>query len=129
MMNIQLKMKKTHLIKGKSTKTTKNPTTFRKNKPNSTNVQMNLSYLSTMNYPVFASLTKVKNKPNQTQYKPNSNPICFNALIGLSSFMTSKYEYLCRWQGKKTNPKQTQFKPNWSNAQILSLSKEAQLKL
>jgi len=48
---------------------------FRKNKPNSPIVQINLSYLSTTNYPIFTSLTKVKNKPNQTQYKPNSNPI------------------------------------------------------
>jgi len=59
-------------------KTTKSSVTFRKNKPNSPIVQMNLSYLSTMNYAIFASLTKVKNKPNQTQsnpIKPNSNPI------------------------------------------------------
>ena len=38
------------------------------NKPNSPIVQMNVNNLTTMNYTIFTSLTKVKNKPN-------SNPI------------------------------------------------------
>jgi hypothetical protein len=40
------------------------------NKPNSPNVQMNTSLFITMNYAIFASLTKVKNKAKQTQLKP-----------------------------------------------------------
>jgi hypothetical protein len=41
------------------------------NKPNSPNVQMNLTYLSAMNYTFFISLTKVKNKPNSNPIKAN----------------------------------------------------------
>jgi hypothetical protein len=40
------------------------------NKPNSPNVQINLTYLTTMNYAISTCLTKVKNKPKQTQLKP-----------------------------------------------------------
>jgi len=43
---------------------------FMQNKPNSPNVQMNLTYLSTMNYVIFTCLTKVKNKPNSNPIKP-----------------------------------------------------------
>ena len=52
---------------------------FLQNKPNSPNVQLSLTYLSTMNYVISTSLTKVKNKANsnpiQSQFKANSNPI------------------------------------------------------
>jgi len=70
-----LNNEKVWLFKGK---TTKNATSFMQNKPNSPIVQMNASLFTAMNYAIFASLTKVKNKPNQTQsnpIKPNSNPI------------------------------------------------------
>jgi hypothetical protein len=42
------------------------------NKPNSPNVQMNLTFFIAMYYAIFASLTKVKNKPNQTQLSPKT---------------------------------------------------------
>ena len=74
------------------------------NKPNSPIVQMNVTYFMTTIYAIFTSLTEVKNKPNQTQFKANSNPICYNAIIGLSSFMTSKYVRLGTMPGKKTKP-------------------------
>ena len=48
---------------------------FMQNKPNSPIVQMNVTNLTTMIYTIFASLTEVKNKPKQTQYKANTNPI------------------------------------------------------
>ena len=44
------------------------------NKPNSPIVQMNVNNLTTMNYTIFTSLTKVKNKPN-------SNPITEDSRI------------------------------------------------
>ena len=50
-------------------KTTKSSTTFRTNKPNSPIVQTNVTLFTEMNYAIFASLTKVKNKPNQTQFQ------------------------------------------------------------
>jgi len=56
-------------------KSTKSANTFCRNKPNSPNVQMNLNNLTAMNYAIFTSLTKVKNKPNSNPIKANSNPI------------------------------------------------------
>ena len=41
---------------------------FLTNKPNSPNVQMNLTYLFMMNCAIYASLTKVKFKPKQSQF-------------------------------------------------------------
>jgi len=68
----QLNCKKDQLFKGKITKSYK---TFSENKPNSPIVQMNVTDLIKMIYVIFASLTKVKNKPNsnpiQTQNEPN----------------------------------------------------------
>jgi hypothetical protein len=55
----------------------------------------------------------LEGKPNQTQFKPNTNPITEKALINISSFMTSKYEEVSRWRDKKTNPIQTQSKANF----------------
>jgi len=94
-------------------KTTKSSVTFRKNKPNSPIVQMNLSYLSTMNYAIFASLTKVKNKPNQTQYKANSNPIPERPKMNTRNAITMNYKKFPCLPGEKTNPIQTQNKPNF----------------
>jgi hypothetical protein len=41
------------------------------NKPNSPNVQMNLTFFKKMNYTISTSLTKVKNKPKQSQFLYN----------------------------------------------------------
>ena len=88
----QLNNEKGWLFKGK---TTKSSITFRTNKPNSPIVQMNTSLFITMIYAIFASLTKVKNKPNskpiktkQSQFKPNqSQSYC----VGAYSRISSKY--------------------------------------
>ena len=68
----QLNNEKSRSFKGKITKSY---ITFSENKPNSPNVQMNASLLITMNYAIFTSLTKVKNKPKQTQFWPIIRPI------------------------------------------------------
>jgi len=44
---------------------------FRGNKPNSLIAQINLSYLSTMNY----EIPRAHREKKQTQFKPNSKPI------------------------------------------------------
>ena len=44
-------------------------------KPNSPIVRTDLTSFTTTIYTIFASLTKVKNKPNQTQFKANTKPI------------------------------------------------------
>ncbi len=48
---------------------------FMQNKPNSPNVQLNLTSFVAMNYAIFISLTKVKNKPNSNPIKAKTNPI------------------------------------------------------
>jgi hypothetical protein len=69
-MNNQLNNEKSRLFKGK---TTKSATTFMQNKPNSPIVQTDVTSFITMNYPILTSLTKVKNKPKQTQLKPKQS--------------------------------------------------------
>ncbi len=91
-------------------KSTKSANTFCRNKPNSPIVQMNLNNLTAMNYAIFASLTKVKNKPNQTQYKANSNPFAKRPKMNANAFLQKDYENISRWLGTKTNPIQTQNK-------------------
>jgi len=98
------------LIRGKIAKSS---VTFRKNKPNSPNVQTYVTSFTTTIYTIYASLTKVKNKPNQTQFKPNSNPNFYLAIFNLSSLMTSEYVKSDALAGDKTNPNkpnQTQFR-------------------
>ena len=91
-------------------KIAKSLTSFRKNKPNSPIVQTGLKSFTTMNYTIFTSLTKVKNKPNQTQYKANSNPFAKRPKMNIRSAITKDYENISRWLGTKTNPIQTQNK-------------------
>jgi hypothetical protein len=59
------------------------------NKPNSPNVQMNVTYLTTMYYIIFISLATPKTKPIQSQFKPKQTQF---------------------------NPIQSQFKPNLSKS-------------
>ncbi len=106
----QVNNEKGWLIKGKITKSS---ITFRKNKPNSPNVQMNASLFITMIYTIFASLTKVKNKPNQTQYKPNSNPIAERPKMNVNNCYTKVYNNKTASGFRKNKPKQTQNKPNF----------------
>ncbi len=96
--------------KGKSTKSL---TTFRKNKANLSEVKFGLKHFSTRIYERFHPLPKRKNKPNQTQYKPNSNPITERPKMNVKNAITMNYiKFLCLTGQKnkaKTNPKQTQF--------------------
>ncbi len=118
-MNSQLNNEKA----GKSReKTTKTATTFRRNKPNSPNVQINVTNLITMNYAIFTSLTKVKNKPNQTQFKANSNPIGKRPKMNINNFLTKDYKNISRLPGNKTNPIQSQFKPNFEHSNLFRIS-------
>jgi len=102
-------------------KMTKTAAVFMQNKPNSPIVQMDINPFITMNYPVFASLTKVKNKPNQTQYKPNSKPIASKGKIDAKCVFTRDYDDFMLYKGQKTKPIQTQNKPNWSEPKVLSM--------
>ncbi len=105
----RLNDKKDCLFKGKITKSY---ITFCESKPNSPVVQMNVTFFISMNYPISASLTKVKNKPNQTQYKANSNPIPDRQKLCSNNFSQRDYERIARCRGQKNKPKQSQNKPN-----------------
>ncbi len=48
------------------------------NKPNSPNVQMNLTIFTSRNYAISNCLTKVKNKPNSKPIQTQTNPILAN---------------------------------------------------
>ncbi len=105
----QVNNKKGSKIKGKITKSY---ITFSENKPNSPIVQMNASLFITMNYTIFTSLTGVKNKPKQTQFKPKTKPIVEKQKMNVNIYYTKEYNNITAFRRKKTNPKQTQFKPN-----------------
>ncbi len=65
-MSCQLNNEKVWSIKGK---TTKSSITFRRNKPNFQDAQMNVSNIITMNYKNFIPLAGYKNKPNSNPLK------------------------------------------------------------
>ena len=77
---------------------------FMQNKPNSPIVQLNVSIFITMNYTIFASLTKVKNKPNSNPIKAD-----FNDKMNARNAITMNYKNFPFYRGKKTNPIQIQF--------------------
>jgi len=96
------------LFKGKSSK---NAITFKQNKPNSPNVQIHLTSFITMNYPILPSLTKVKNKPKQTQFKPNSNPIAKRPKMNASIYHTKVYSNKTAFGRNKNKPNSNPIKP------------------
>ena len=92
-------------------KSTKSANTFCRNKPNSPIVQTDVTFFTTMYYTNFASLTKVKNKPNQTQFKANSNPISKRPKMNISNFITINYEIFLRLTEQKTKPNKAKTNP------------------
>jgi len=74
---------------------------------------MNLSILSKMTYENFIPLAEQKNKPNQTQFKANSNPISEMPKMNVSIYYTKVYNNKTAFRRirnkPKTNPIQTQF--------------------
>jgi len=71
--------------------------------------QMNLKFCNKMAYENISDWTLGENKPNQTQFKPKTNPICEMTKMNLSYYSTKDYENkrLCRQRQNK--PNQTQF--------------------
>jgi len=114
---------------------------FMQNKPNSPNVQMNVSNVKTMNYENFIPLAEQKNKPNSNpnkpnlpnceidakcvftkdyikkaafavrKNKPNSNPISVKPKMSANLYVIEDYENETTLRPRKNKPKQTQFKP------------------
>ena len=106
----QVNNEKGSLFKGKIAKSSRLSTSvenlrqisfFIRNKANSLNVQMNLTYLITMNYTIFICLTKVKNKAK-------TNPIAKRPKMMQSVYLQGIMKKNADRSYEKTKPKQTQ---------------------
>jgi hypothetical protein len=53
---------------------------------------MNVTYFNTARYAKLDTWSYGTNKPNQTQYKPNSKPILKMTKMNISSFLTGNYK-------------------------------------
>ena len=102
-------------------KIAKTAAAFMQNKPNFKNIKIAASPFMTNKY----EISPAWRGENQTQFKPNTNPIAEKAIIGLSSFMTSKYAKFEDLAGQKnkpnTKPKQTQFYAYSHNSIVIAL--------
>ena len=82
------------LFKGKSAKS---PMTFRKNKPNVKIGNININSLITSKYAKMAKNQSsiinnhLKSKPDQTQFKAISNPICEKSKMSTNIYYTMVY--------------------------------------
>ena len=91
-------------------KSTKFATVFIKNKANFVNSEICVTPFQTSKYEILSAWRD----QNQTQFKPNTNPIYGMAKFALSSFMTNKYVKFENLAGEQTNPIQTQANPKQS---------------
>jgi len=85
------------------------------NKPNFRKAKMDVNIYYTNGYENKSDWTLGENKPNQTQFKPKTNPIFKIPKMSVSDIITRNYKNLSCWRGRKNKPNQTQFKPNWSS--------------
>jgi len=81
------------------------------NKPNSLNVQICINVYDTKDYNNFIPLAGYKNKPNQTQFKPKTNPISKIPKMNVNTSYTREYNNKTASGFEKTKPKQTQSNP------------------
>ena len=81
------------------------------NKPNFQDGRMHVINIMTRNYKIFLPLAGYKNKPNQTQFKANSNPILEMPEINVNIYYKNVYNNKTAFRQiknkPKTNPKQT----------------------
>ncbi len=77
---------------------------------------MNVTSVLAKDYEKTGLSDKGKTNPIQTQYKPNSNPICRKAKMNVTSILTKDYENKPPSNSTKTNPKQTQSNPIFKNS-------------
>ena len=120
-MNIQLKMKKTHLIKGKFAKS---PTTFRKNKANFKNIKIGVNSFK---------ISKCENLPawrskKQTQFKPKANPIPERPKMNTNIYYTLGYNNKTFFLAPKTKPNKAKVANNQSSLSDNQLRRQTQFK-
>ena len=80
------------------------------NKPNSSDPQTNVTNYITTKYEEMDTWSSGENKPNQTQFEPNTNPICLWPKMNVSSIPTMDYDNEIAFSLRKSKPNQTQFK-------------------
>ncbi|UCF43086.1 MAG: hypothetical protein JSV99_10975 [Planctomycetota bacterium] len=85
------------------------------NKPNFPAAQMNVTSFYRVDYENTSNWKPGENKPNQTQYKANTNPIFPDAQMNATSGLTNDYEIGPLRRREKSKPNQTQFSINLSN--------------
>jgi hypothetical protein len=69
------------------------------------------------NYKNFIPMAGYKNKPNQSQNKPNSKPIAERPKMNTNIYYTIDYKNKTAFRRRTNKPKQSQNKPNLRNAQ------------
>ncbi|UCF43265.1 MAG: hypothetical protein JSV99_11960 [Planctomycetota bacterium] len=84
---------------------------FMQNKPNFPAAQMNVTSFYTMDYENNSNWTLGQNKPNQSQFKANTNPIFPDAQMNATSSLTKPYEIAPLRERDKNKPNQTQSNP------------------
>ena len=82
------------------------------NEPNFEKAQMNVNKVLIRDYENKSNWTLGENKPNQTQFKPKTNPISKIPKMNVNKIITMNYKNLSRWRDKKTNPIKPNFKAN-----------------
>ena len=81
---------------------------FMQNKPNFRKSQMNVSNYTTTEYEQMDTWSSGKNKPNQTQYNPNTNPIPLRPKTNASFLPTKGYATESAFSLQENKPNQTQ---------------------
>ena len=85
---------------------------FLQNKPNFPDAKMNSINSKIMAYKNFIPLAGYKNKPNQTQNKPNTNPIAEMPKINLSIYSQTAYINKTSFRRIQNKPNSNPIKPN-----------------
>jgi hypothetical protein len=107
-MKNRLNNQKSWLSRGK---TTKNAVAFQQNKPNLKNMKICISSLETNKYEV---LSACRNK-NQTQSKPNSNPISKKPKMNINIYHIKEYNNETFFLVPKTKPNKAKVANNQSS--------------
>jgi hypothetical protein len=87
---------------------------FMQNKPNVKCAQINVNSYMKSKYENLDTWLSGKNKPNQTQFKPKTNPISEKPKMSLNTYPTKAYSNKTVIRRKQNKPKQTQFQSHFN---------------
>jgi hypothetical protein len=83
------------------------------NKPNVKDVKIYVSPFTKIVYVKIDTWLNRKNKPNQTQFKPKTNPISKMPKISVNIYYKREYNNEIAYWRMQNKPKQSQYKPNF----------------